>query len=53
VLRGDTNKKIAATLDISQRAVEDRRSKLMQKLNIDNMADLVRLAIEAGLWKGA
>ena len=52
ILRGDTNKKIAATLDISRRAVEDRRSRLMQKLEIDTAADLIRLAIEAGLWKG-
>ncbi len=51
VLHGDTNKKIAVALDISQRAVEDRRARLMQKLQIDTVADLIRLSIEAGLWK--
>lgn len=52
VLRGDTNKRIAALLDISRRAVEDRRARMMQKLEINTVADLIRLAIEAGLWKG-
>ncbi|MDB5340783.1 MAG: histidine kinase [Planctomycetaceae bacterium] len=52
VLRGDTNKKIATTLDVSQRAVEDRRSRLMEKLSVSTVPDLIRLAIEAGLWKG-
>lgn len=50
VLRGDTNKKMAATLQISRRAVEDRRARLMQKLQITTVADLIRLSIEAGLW---
>lgn len=52
VLCGDTNKKIAAILNVSRRAVEDRRARIMHKLGIDNVADLVRLAISAGLWKG-
>lgn len=51
VLCGDTNKKIAATLKVSRRAVEDRRARIMLKLGIDNVADLVRLAISAGVWK--
>lgn len=51
VLKGETNKKIAAVLDISQRTVEDRRARLMQKLNVNTVADLIRLAIEAGVWK--
>ena len=51
VLCGDTNKKIAAILNISRRAVEDRRARIMLKLGIDNVADLVRLAVSAGLWK--
>lgn len=52
VLRGDTNKKIAATLDVSQRAIEDRRARLMEKLSVTTVPELIRLAIEAGLWKG-
>lgn len=50
VLRGETNKRIAAALGISRRAVEDRRARMMQKLQVTNVADLVRLAIEAGVW---
>lgn len=50
VLRGDTNKKIAATLDVSQRAVEDRRARIMEKLSVETVPELIRLAIEAGLW---
>lgn len=52
VLRGNTNKKIAATLDISERTVEDRRARILQKLKIDTVADLFRLAFEAGIPKG-
>ena len=52
VLRGETNKRIAATLDISRRGVEDRRARIMSKLGIENVADLIRMAVEAGLWKG-
>ena len=51
VLRGETNKKIAALLDVSQRAVEDRRARLMQKLQVGSVADLVRRSIESGFWK--
>jgi FixJ family two-component response regulator len=48
VVYGTANKTIAAALGISQRAVEDRRARLMRKLEVDNLADLVRLAIDAG-----
>lgn len=51
VLRGETNKKIAAMLDISIRTVEDRRARLMEKLKVDTVAELIRLAVQAGLWK--
>lgn len=49
VLAGYPNKRIASALEVSQRAVEDRRARVMQKLNVDTLPDLVRLAIEAGL----
>lgn len=49
VLEGDANKTIASNLGISRRTVEDRRARLMQKLQVDSVADLVRLAIEAGV----
>ncbi len=49
VLAGYPNKRIASSLGVSQRAVEDRRARVMQKLNVDTLPDLVRLAVEAGL----
>jgi RNA polymerase sigma factor (sigma-70 family) len=49
VLAGYPNKRIASSLDVSQRAVEDRRSRVMQKLNVYTLPDLVRLAVDAGL----
>lgn len=48
VLHGVANKRIASLLGISRRTVEDRRARLMQKLEVDSLADLVRLAVEAG-----
>jgi FixJ family two-component response regulator len=51
VLQGETNKRIAAILDVSQRAVEDRRARLMQKLDTKTVADLIRISIESGFWK--
>lgn len=49
VLQGEPNKRIASALGVSRRTVEDRRARLMQKLNVDSLADLVRIAIEAGV----
>jgi two-component system response regulator FixJ len=49
VLQGEANKRIAAKLGISRRTVEDRRARLMQKLGVETLADLVRLAVEAGV----
>jgi two-component system response regulator FixJ len=49
VLRGEANKRIASSLGVSRRTVEDRRARLMQKLAVETLADLVRLAIEAGV----
>lgn len=49
VLKGYPNKRIASALDVSQRAVEDRRARVMQKLGVDNLPELVRLALAAGV----
>jgi RNA polymerase sigma factor (sigma-70 family) len=49
LLAGAPNKNIATALDISQRTVEDRRARLMQKLKVDSLPALVRLATDAGL----
>lgn len=52
VLEGDPNKRIASKLGVSQRAVEDRRARLMKKLEVDTLPDLVRFAIDVGLKNG-
>lgn len=49
VASGQTNKEIAAALDISPRTVESHRESLMRKLEIRSVAGLTRLAMEAGL----
>ncbi len=42
ITRGRTNKEIAATLHLSVRAVEDRRSRMMKKLAVRNVIELHR-----------
>lgn len=44
--QGLTNREMAEQLGLSVRAVEDRRSRLMKKVQADSVADLVRLLIE-------
>ncbi len=46
---GHANKVVAHKLDISPRTVEVHRANLMRKLEARNLADLVRLAVAAGL----
>jgi DNA-binding NarL/FixJ family response regulator len=46
---GHTNAAIASIMYVSVRTVESRRSRIMQKLNLQTRADLVRYAADAGL----
>ncbi len=46
---GKTVKQIALQLDISHKTVEIHRMKIMEKLNIDNIAMLTKYAIQEGL----
>lgn len=45
VCQGEPNKSIAASLEISVRTVETHRARVMKKLNLHSMGDLVRWAI--------
>lgn len=44
VVRGLANKQVARELGLSERTVEVHRSRVYQKMDVDNVADLVRLA---------
>ncbi len=46
IARGKSNKEIAEILSISVRTVESHRARLMEKLGLKKMADLVRYALQ-------
>lgn len=47
ILAGRKNREIAAQLRITVRAVEDRRFRLMRKVGVDSVAELIVLAVTA------
>ena len=49
VLRGELNKQIAHTLGIAERSVKRHRTSLMHKLQVQSVAELAQLAVEAGI----
>lgn len=49
IAEGLSNKEIGEKLFISHRTVDTHRTNLMQKLDVHNVAGLVRLAIQCGL----
>ena len=48
---GKVNKQIAAMLNLSTRTVETYRARLMLKLRVHSVAEIVRYAIRTGLVK--
>jgi two-component system invasion response regulator UvrY len=46
---GQTNREIAESYHLSIKTVDTYRSRLLQKLNLRNNAELVRFAIQTGL----
>ncbi|MBU6175969.1 MAG: DNA-binding response regulator, partial [Planctomycetes bacterium] len=44
ILRGKLNKQIASTLGIAERTVKAHRAQLMEKMQVDSLAELVRSA---------
>ena len=50
VVRGRLNKQIAADLSIHERTVKAHRTAITTKLNVHSVAELTRLAQEAGLF---
>jgi RNA polymerase sigma factor (sigma-70 family) len=51
VLAGRHNREIAALLAISPRTIEVYKARIMDKLNVDRLPDLIRLALERGLGR--
>jgi FixJ family two-component response regulator len=49
VISGALNKQIAAHLDITEKTVKVHRGRVMHKLGIESVAELVRHSIEAGV----
>ena len=45
MLEGKSNKEIAARLTLSVRTVEDRRAKVMKKMQVHSVAELVQVAM--------
>ena len=51
VIAGRHNREIAALLGISPRTVEVYKARVMDKLDVDRLPDLIRLALEMGLGR--
>jgi len=49
VVQGKTTKEIARALDISTKTAENHRGRIMDKLDVNNTAELVRYAAKKGL----
>jgi FixJ family two-component response regulator len=49
VITGKLNKQIAYELGIAEKTVKVHRGRIMEKLSVDSVADLVRLAEKAGI----
>jgi two-component system response regulator TtrR len=47
---GMTNKAMAAELNLSLRGVEDRRARVMKKLQVESVAHLISLVHQAERW---
>jgi len=51
IVEGLTNEKTAQVLHMSRRTVEKHRARIMDTLQIDNLAELVKFAVREGLTK--
>ena len=51
VAKGQSSKEIARSLDLSIRTIETHRAQIMDRLNIRDLAGLVRYAVHTGVVK--
>ena len=49
VVRGKLNKQIASDLHITERTVKAHRARVMRKMKVDSVAELVKTAVRLGL----
>ncbi len=49
IVKGMTSKEVAEKLSISKRTVDVHRTNIMQKLQVDNLAELIKFSISTGL----
>jgi DNA-binding NarL/FixJ family response regulator len=49
IAAGHRSKQIAANLELSEKTIKMHRALLLAKLHTSNMADVVRIAVEAGM----
>jgi len=49
IISGKSNKEIARILYRSKRTVESHRDHIMHKLGVNNVADLVKIAVKIGI----
>ena len=49
LIGGQLNKQVAAELQITERTIKMHRSNILQKLEVDSMAEMVRLAVDLGI----
>lgn len=49
IIKGMTNKQIAAQLHLTLRAIEDRRARLMRRVGVSSLAELMSLVQQANL----
>lgn len=50
VVTGMLNKQIAFKMGISEKTIKAHRARVMQKMQVDSLADLVRMAEKAGIY---
>lgn len=50
VVTGMLNKQIAFEMGISEKTIKAHRARVMQKMQVDSLADLVRMAEKAGIY---
>ena len=49
LIGGQLNKQVAADLEITERTIKFHRASILEKLEVDSMAELARLAVDLGI----